>query len=491
MDTISEMNKIFLDYNTKAISSGIVGVNPSLGLELQETTNRFLQLARNAKLDSNINETEEIPRGTSHESNQDDDTTNPGQPVFVSSVSQLELLHQYSPPETTAMLGYEVSYDEVPLSDTGTNNDAQQLIANQDYSINHGWKDPNWQQLDLESYNMEGSPQYSNSTTDSISNMPPSIPDSLQSPYTYSFQETTFARRLFRSSYEKAYRIITDPSASQESIHYRLRFSFCYTNLQSITSRIRQVLTRTRHQNLENWEAPILHNGGAGLHYPRGGLDSETDPAPMNWRERRLSKAPRRFGVAQTREADQLEVDEFPKFANCEGIWFDSNDVEQYLRTKGLYLDGQSSLAEIEVDNPSPLISLPPGTATDSPYNCLTDNLDSPASPRDQALNLNRFPGNDSDPYFFDMNTSSSAWLAGGLPDFNATHESINLALDCNNSANGNAKSNPNPTIYLPSQHALSTNANTNMAIFPTYPPRSLPSRKRKLTIDVDKLLER
>ncbi|KAL9116430.1 MAG: hypothetical protein Q9187_007045 [Circinaria calcarea] len=485
------MNQIFLDYNTKAISSGIAGLNPDLGLELNKTTNRFLQLAQNAKLDSNIDEIEEIPRETSHESNQDDYITNPGQPLFVSSVSQLELPLQYSAPETTAMLGYEVSYEEVPLSDIGTSNNGQQPIANQNYSINHGWKDPNWQQLDLQSYNMEGNPQYSRSTTDSISSMTPSIPDSLQSPFTYSFQETTFARRLFRSSYEKAYRIITDPSSSQETIHYRLRFSFCYANLQSITSRIHQVLSYTRHQNLENWAAPILHNGGAGLHYPRGGLDSETDPAPMNWREERISKAPRRLGVAQTREADQLEVDEFSKFANCEGIWFDPNDVEQYLRTKGLYLDGQSSLAEIEVDAPFPLKSLPPGTATGSPYSCSTDSFDSPASPGDQALIPNRLPANDSDPYFFNMNPSSSAWLVEDLPGLNTSNESIDLALEWSNSANGNAKSNPNPTIYPASQPALSTNTNTNMNLLPTYPPRSFASRKRKLTIDVDKLLER
>jgi hypothetical protein len=54
------------------------------------------------------------------------------------------------------------------------------------------------------------------------------------------------------------------------------------------------------------------------------------------------------------------------------GDWFDSHDVEEYLKTKGIHLDGTSSFIEID---PS-AISLPPLTSTAS-----TPTLDAAGSP--------------------------------------------------------------------------------------------------------------
>ena len=44
---------------------------------------------------------------------------------------------------------------------------------------------------------------------------------------------------------------------------------------------------------------------------------------------------------------DSMTPSEIVDYAGVGGEWFDSNDVEQYLRTKGLKLDAQSSWVEI------------------------------------------------------------------------------------------------------------------------------------------------
>lgn len=65
-----------------------------------------------------------------------------------------------------------------------------------------------------------------------------------------------------------------------------------------------------------------------------------------------------------------------------DGEWFDSNDVEQYLRSKGLYLDGQSSIVELDdVDESLPSFNDIQGPSATSPSASSQDSLRGPQSP--------------------------------------------------------------------------------------------------------------
>jgi len=59
---------------------------------------------------------------------------------------------------------------------------------------------------------------------------------------------------------------------------------------------------------------------------------------------------PRRSTIAETPVPDSMTVKEIIEMVGFQGEWFDPNDVEHYLNSKGLVLDEQSSWAELAVD---------------------------------------------------------------------------------------------------------------------------------------------
>ncbi|RMZ78370.1 hypothetical protein DV738_g3927, partial [Chaetothyriales sp. CBS 135597] len=168
-------------------------------------------------------------------------------------------------------------------------------------------------------------------------------------PYTYSFQESTFARRLHRMTLEQTYQKLANPDFDPAQLKQRLKFTFCLSNRKRMLHRLQDILKRKSNESLENWTVPYIHIGGAGTHYPR--RDSEGSAIyPPN-----LVPPDKAFG-AKFGPLPWIEV-ETPRDGNVEeileaigfgGLWFDANDVEQYLRSKGIYLDGQSSFVEVD-----------------------------------------------------------------------------------------------------------------------------------------------
>ena len=98
---------------------------------------------------------------------------------------------------------------------------------------------------------------------------------------------------------------------------------------------------------MESWAIPLYHVGGAGLHYPRVGFDASSPPA--DW------AAPGMVGPLPAQPATSYDASEGisslaetekVKVAGVEGEWFDANDVEEYAKTKGLYLNAGSKIVE-------------------------------------------------------------------------------------------------------------------------------------------------
>jgi hypothetical protein len=167
-----------------------------------------------------------------------------------------------------------------------------------------------------------------------------------QGNYTYSFQETTFARRLHRMCLERAFRYLTIPNISPDRIKHAFRFTFCFSNRKRMLQRFQEMLKRKAGESLENWNAPFFHIGGAGTHFPR--RDDDGNPVyPPNMVSPAKAFGPQPFIEVETprMEATTREMLENIGFG---GEWYDSHDVEQYLKTKGIFLDGQSSFVELD-----------------------------------------------------------------------------------------------------------------------------------------------
>lgn len=187
-------------------------------------------------------------------------------------------------------------------------------------------------------------------------------------PNSYSHRETSFARRLLRIATEESYRIMTDPNSRPEEKRRFCRFTWCFANSSGIINHMEKTLAKSAQENLELWEAPRLHLGGAGLHFPRVGIDAGGEAPPAWW----ANEAPMGPWLARQPETppvpNSMAVSEIIKTAGMEGEWFDANDVEQYLRSKGLLLDGQSQIVEIiDTDDSIPELMEVPATFASSP----------------------------------------------------------------------------------------------------------------------------
>lgn len=183
--------------------------------------------------------------------------------------------------------------------------------------------------------------------------------------YTYSFQETTFARRLQRYTLERAFRKIMSPNVDADWLLRSFRFTLHFTNRERMITAFKAILSRGTDESLENWKTPFVHIGGAGLHFPRRDLDGKP-VYPPNLMDPARAAAPWRLPKTEFAASASETIEEILERIGFGGEWFDSHDVEEYLKTKGIYPDPTSSFVMIDsalLDPPQPS-SMPSAAST-------------------------------------------------------------------------------------------------------------------------------
>src|SRR5271168_5078533 len=335
--TIEKMNKSFLEFHDNAINSGLVHSKPSLARQLKDTTEEVLSLAKPASIDSDHEEAAniaELERSNQTESSLNKlDYQNFGQ-------SQEPAGDQYT-------LGFGFTFDGNDASDADVEELPQYIPI--DTSISGALVETN---DSLKEWSFLNNDQQLNAEVHipnfNFENLLPPIQKPLKAsvPYTYSFQETTFARRLHRLCLERAFRVLTNPDINPEYIKRAFRFTFTFSNRRRMLVRFQELLKRKAGESLENWNVPFFHIGGAGTHFPR--LDAQGRPIyPPNIFSPAKAFGPLAIPTAET-PRDEATIEQLLESIGFGGVWFDSHDVEGYLRTKGIHLDGQSSFVEID-----------------------------------------------------------------------------------------------------------------------------------------------
>lgn len=152
--------------------------------------------------------------------------------------------------------------------------------------------------------------------------------------YTYSFQETRFSRRLQRYCLEHAYRLFTGSESGSERDIYRVfRLVPCIRDREKTQPRFRALLNGGRHDPLEVPGLPFYTIGGAGMHYPDiDGLGRVVYPG-----NRRIPG--RILGILPTADRS-MGSKELLEVCGFGGVWFDSRDVEGYLKQNGVDVQG-------------------------------------------------------------------------------------------------------------------------------------------------------
>lgn len=428
------MHKTFQDFREKAIAGGIQKGAPSLAKHLDATAERILELVKTSKHEPN-NEDEEVINNLSSPPVEaaENSASNSHRTVAVMSSNPAPVLgYQTSFEEEPDDYDGETAHqdpalsaqlDQIPLSDWTATEAMQQNQSNlpDDVEATVDVNEPVQQyrvdlpaeEIDLQSSLSPNTGMFTDAFNPFIEK--PSLDlMSLPIPRSHSYQETSFARRLMRVTVERGIRLMTDPNSSQEDLNRMCRFTWCFASSSDMIESMFDMVSRTTRDGLERWEVPRLHLGGAGLHFPRANVDGENSP-PAWWAEE-APMGPPRLLQPETPQSDTMSIADIIRNVQVEGDWYDSSDVEQYLRSKGLYLDGQSSIVEIiEAEDSVPELQeaqIPSNSTPDA-----SSPLDSTRGPRSPEVVDSSWFG---DP--FESNTDYD-WIEGmtnpGVADIN------------------------------------------------------------------------
>lgn len=186
----------------------------------------------------------------------------------------------------------------------------------------------------------------------------------LPPPETFGHNEISFGRRLQRSTLEQALALVDAPGIHPEMFGRIFGFCLLFENRNKIKRRLTNALSMTIEETLHNWRFPFLHLGGAGTFLPRWqgadrtlGLGSvrprignEGTQAPL----RPINEAGYSFGpfdsVTAYARDESLGSSHRIQLPGFEGDFFDPDEVDHYLRQRGVNIPPLADYVTVEID---------------------------------------------------------------------------------------------------------------------------------------------
>jgi hypothetical protein len=420
--TIDGMSKEFLSLNDKLLQSNLLYQDSELIRELQRTTERFLALARASENNSSADEGDSGHEYQSHSppnrlrpSTSKSSPSDPHRlelPLGYVQVFDDDATSNRFPSRTTPEASQESFQESMAAEMLGNN--VQHLAYS---STSTGFPfllNPASSQEHTSGAISPRSSASDSSTEGSLTLMNPA------SPWTYSIDERTFARRLHRASIERAYHLLAEASSRPVAFQQVFKLSLLSCSREDLISKARYVLTKPTTDPLEFFRTPFIHLGGAGTHYDTGRKDNAfiVKPGPFH-NTAKLLRAD-----TGTDAGIQFEMD----LSKYEGDWFDPNDVEGYLESLGVVLNPRATFAEIFIQEDSQLADMLRKAKKLSAPSLITDNemsFSSEHTPYDLTqgmvddATMRLFPelGLGGDPSTFDSTVDAndaSSWLMGG-----------------------------------------------------------------------------
>ncbi|KAF2182523.1 hypothetical protein K469DRAFT_224161 [Zopfia rhizophila CBS 207.26] len=397
---IEQMNKCFLRFNDSALKSGLLQLNPELARELKGITENFVTLVKTAVVEGHFKGDEEAaeadldPAAELHKATE-----------TVRASREPRRIQQANPPplpeHTDIGWGYSATLAEVPrLTHTASPQNkryepstyfppmpnspfeaakASSLVRTPPgaLTVDQVLDQPR-QRADTDVGNeplpfglvdiiMRDHPPYSPDPQIYSVNIPspeltppltrlstPPVFSSLTtktmtSPWTYSFQETTFARRLTRAALEGGFHILSSANIRPAALNYVFRLSLPFMTIDQMREKFKLLLSRGTDEELDCWQTPFIHLGGAGTYYPRKDAEGNILRLPNSWNVRSIGpqKMIRAENAVDPSQSYDLEVD----LTGFEGEWFDAYDVQGYLeKEKGCYINPRDTFAQVYIE---------------------------------------------------------------------------------------------------------------------------------------------
>ena len=169
--------------------------------------------------------------------------------------------------------------------------------------------------------------------------------------FTYSHDETDFARRLTRASLETGFHLLSSANIRPAALNYVFKLSLRYLSLDQLRARFKMMLARNVNEELDFWETPFIHLGGAGTHYPRKDANGNVVTRKNNWTIRQIGPLEKKIARMESVDDGRWEELSDIDLTHFEGEWFDAYDVQGYLEEHwSCRLDPKSSFAECMVE---------------------------------------------------------------------------------------------------------------------------------------------
>lgn len=411
---IEEMNQVFSTFFEKLTPADFQCFNPAVSRELRETATRLSSLARKSREVWDIEEADvshQEPPGNSEMVAYSFGIEGPAHGDLgqqnIQGHQQASVFNQThdSVPSAEFATTYPANSDSIDQSIAAENAEGSSLAALNPTGMSDVFLPPSSNDLNLVQYpptlsrgldsqNPNQDPaswrflqQFRVEFPDPVSQMqnllpPPEV--SLPPPWTFSFQESTFARRLLRRAHEYMLKMLTTPGNEEELNRY-CKLSLRWTKREKVIKHLGNMVSKSTTDSLEYWGAPQLHIGDAGLHYPRDSLDKNCPPPPPWW-ENKVPMGPYPPFDAELPKDPSLTIEQIVEQIGFGGEWFDASDVEHYLRIKGVHLDGNSSVVEIKNLDEVPSISSPNTSSTISSGGPSSPRFDQPLISENQVL---------------------------------------------------------------------------------------------------------
>ncbi|KAF2006670.1 hypothetical protein P154DRAFT_222374 [Amniculicola lignicola CBS 123094] len=383
---IEQMNKSFLRFNDSALRSGVLQVNPGLGRELKQVTETFVNLAKQAAAEGSSDGDDDgmslDPAAELHKATENARASREGQPVHATVGWGYSATLEDSPPPRSAstpheeILQHSTYFPPMPnsLFEAAKQSSLIRSRARPALFDQQGTRPSSSmaQAMSLPFGMVDITPQYGSDPTPGYPRIfsaaiptpevtppttrlstPPLLPSlSLKTPkttWTYSHDETTFARRLTRAALEAGFHLLSTANLRPAALNYVFKLSLPYMSLDGLRERFRLLLARGIHEDLDCWETPFIHLGGAGTHYPRKDSQGNLVHIPNSWTVRSIGpqKMIRAENTKDPSRSHDLSID----LAGFDGEWFDAYDVQGYLEhEKGCHINPKDSFAEVIIE---------------------------------------------------------------------------------------------------------------------------------------------
>lgn len=446
--TNEEMNNIFINLYDFAVSRGLLQREPEFGQQLQSTTQRFLTLAKQSASDDNSRDDVDSPDQITHEPH-----------LETKHLSARQSIQNLPPPillpeepiatnTVNTWGGYTVSKDTSSEEERQTEYSHEDTKETKNFEVISRATEDNasflFDSMDIQQYRAQIPSPTINEFSQSFYPY-----TQIPLPSTHSYFELTFARRVHRATMEQGYRLLTMPNPPQERFDEVFGYCLKYETKEECITRFQRALNSSTKESLNEWRAPFVHLGGAGTYYPNQGSIPDNEFMPKF--RTGFSMGP--FSAAFSPVWENIGSDMKCKFPGFGGDFFDSHDVEGYLRGQGFDLPPAADFITGQIDFDILSEAKSPGTAsTDSrfpltpksPIGKIVDEANHDAYNFDYSNgDLNKGVPNDGTSTFmsFPWNTNTSK---GGSP-FDLTGPIFDAAAG-SNSGNDVTASNKSQT---------------------------------------------